>query len=231
MTQSLVPVSIPEERISVLNQAGGVVSILSALGLGGLAGWLGQRKPGWLVLAGAGLSALAGVLWIFRNPPRSVPQGADLVVAPCDGAVVRISTVLEPRYLRTPAYEVTIQVTPADVQITRAPAAGLVRYRRYQTSNEALNGNDTLWFGIHQEQGARLLMAWTASTLWHMAPGILHQPITALADLEDTVERGQITGHLPLGGEVTVYVPATAQITIAPGVQLRAGETILARQR
>ncbi|MFZ2487961.1 MAG: phosphatidylserine decarboxylase [Anaerolineae bacterium] len=230
MTQSLVPVVIPEERISVLNQAGGVVSILSALGLSGLAGWLGQRKPGWLVLAGAGLSALAGVLWIFRNPPRSVPQGADLVVAPCDGAVVRVNTVLEPRYLRAPAYEVTIQITPADVQITRAPAAGFVRYRRYQTSNETASGNDTLWFGIHQEQGARLLMAWTASTLWHRAPGILDQPITVLADLEDAVARGQVTGHLPLGGEVTVYVPVTAQIAVGPGVHVRAGETVLARQ-
>lgn len=217
-----------EEQISASEQASGVITLLGAAGLAGLVGWLLRRKPGWLVMTAASLSALAGVYWLFRNPPRHIPLGPQLVVAPCDGEVRQIALVQELRFLKALAYQVTIRVRPGDVQVTRAPATGVVRYRRYQPGGQAGQRNDALWIGIRQQDGARVLVKLTASSFWRVTPAFVGRRITALADLEDGVQQGQVTGHLPLGGEVQVYIPATAQIEVQPGTRVQAGATTLA---
>jgi phosphatidylserine decarboxylase len=232
MTRNAFPMNgaIPsEQQISVWEQAGGVSALLVIASLTGIAGWLWRRRPGWLALAAASLSALAGVGWIFRNPPRQVPPGAGLVVAPCDGEVRRIALVQEPRFLKAPACQVTVQVRPGEVQVTRAPIAGVVRYRRYQPRGQAGQRDDTLWIGLRQHDGAQALVRLTASPFWRAMPPFIGRRITALLDLEDTFDQGQVTGHLPLGGQVDVFVPATAQVTATAGMRVQAGETVLAQ--
>jgi phosphatidylserine decarboxylase len=232
MTRNAFPThgAIPsEQQISVWEQAGGVSALLAIASLTGIAGWLWRRRPGWLALAAASLSALAGLGWIFRNPPRQIAPEAGLVVAPCDGEVRRIVQVQEPRFLKAPAWQVTIRVRPGEVQVTRAPVAGVVRYRRYQSREQAGQRDDTLWMGMRQPDGAKVLVKLTASPFWRAMPPFVGRRITALLDLEDTVDRGQVTGHLPLGGQVDVFVPATAQVTAAPGLRVQAGGTVLAQ--
>jgi phosphatidylserine decarboxylase len=232
MTRNAFPTNgaIPsEQKISVLEQAGGVSALLAIGSLAGIAGWLWRRRLGWLALAAANLSALAGVAWLFHNPPRQIPSDIGLVVAPCDGVVCRIARVQEPRFVKGPACQVTIQVRPGEVQVTRAPAGGVVRYRRYQPHGQAGQRDDTLWMGLRQPDGVKVLVQLTASPFWRAMPPFIGRRITALLDLEDTVDRGQVTGHLPLGGQVDVFVPATAQVTAEPGLRVRAGETVLAQ--
>jgi phosphatidylserine decarboxylase len=218
-----------EQQISALQQASGVSVLLTIACLTGIVGWLWRRRPSWLALATASLSALAGVAWIFRNPLRQIPPEAGLVVAPCDGEVRQIAWAQEPRFLKAPACQVTIRVRPGDVQVARAPAAGVVRYRRYQPRGQAGQRDDTLWMGMRQQDGAKVLVKLTASPFWRVMPPFVGRRITALLDLEDITAQGQTTGHLPLGGDVDVFVPATALVTAQPGSRVRAGETVLAQ--
>lgn len=226
---SHLPIIAPEHHISALQQAGGVISLLAAVGLVGLAGWVWRRRPAWLALAGASFSALAGVLWIFRNPDRSTAGGLGQAVAPCDGQVRSVALVWEPRFLKTQAQRVAIKVRPGDVQITRAPVEGMVRYRRYQPLGQAGAADDTLWIGIRQPDGARVLIRLSASPFWRVLPPFIGRRITALLELEDAVQQGQVIGHLPLGGEVEIYLPTTTQMAIEPAERVRAGETVLAQ--
>jgi phosphatidylserine decarboxylase len=218
-----------EDQISALDQAGGVIALLGALGLAGLAGWLLKRQRRWLILAAVSQSALTGLFWLFRNPTRRSPQDPNLVAAPCDGDVRGVTMVQEERFLKAPAYQVTIRVRPGDVQIMRAPIEGFVRYRCYQTGGSTEARDDVIWFGTRQPDNGRVLVQLTSSGFWRIMPRHHGRRITVLPDLEDSVQQGQITGHLPLGGEVQVYVPVTAQIAVGPGVHTRAGETVLAR--
>ncbi|HSN78247.1 MAG TPA: phosphatidylserine decarboxylase [Anaerolineae bacterium] len=226
---SVSPIIPPEHHISALEQASGVMSLLAGAGVVGTIGWLLRRKAAWLALAGASFSALAGVLWIFRNPARSTAGGPSLAVAPCDGQVGSIALIHEPRFLKAPAYKVIIRVRPGDVQVTRAPVEGIVHYRRYEPRGQAGATDDALWIGIRQPEGAKVLLKLSASPFWRAMPAFVGRRITLLPDLEDRVQQGQVTGHLPLGGEVQVYIPVNAQVTVEPGERLRAGESVLAR--
>lgn len=223
------PIVPPNFHISAMEQAGGVMGLLAAAGVTGTIGSLWRRKPVWLALAGASFSALAGVLWIFRNPGRSTAGGLRLIVAPCDGQVHDVAIVSEQRFLKAPAYRITIRVRPGDVQVLRAPIAGIVRYRRYQPRGQAGAADDTLWIGIRQQAGARVLIQLSANPFWRVVPSFVGRRITALPELEDTVQQGQVIGHLSLGGEIAIYLPATAQVAVELGTLVRAGEMLLAR--
>ena len=205
------------------------MGLLAAAGVTGSAGWLWRRKPAWLALAGASASALAGVLWIFRNPDRCTAGGPGLAVAPCDGQVSSVALIEEPRFLKSQARRITIRVRPGDVQVTRAPVEGIVRYRRYRPRGLAGAADDTLWIGIRQQAGARVLIQLSANPFWRVVPSFVGRRITALPELEDAVQQGQVIGHLPLGGEIAIYLPATAQVAVEPGTRVRAGEMLLTR--
>src|SRR3989441_9499843 len=69
--------------------------------------------------------------WFFRNPPRRVPDGANLVVSPGDGRVLAVAAAEEPRFLKARAVRVSIFLSPLDVHINRKPFAGLVKAGAY----------------------------------------------------------------------------------------------------
>lgn len=218
-----------DDPISALEQGGGLLSLLAALALAGLVGWRRQRAAAWLALTGAGLAGLAAVAWIFRNPTRRGPADSDLALAPCDGEVIAVAEVQEPRFLKAAAWQITVRVRPSQVQVLRAPVGGIVRTRRYLPAGQEGQRDDALLLGVQQRDGGRVLVRLQASGFWRRLPTYAGRRITLLPDLEDALQPGQVSGHLPLGGLVQIYLPQTSHLAIAQGQHLRGGETILAR--
>ena len=70
--------------------------------------------------------------WFFRNPPRVIPQGAGLVVAPGDGKVLAIEEEFEPRYIKDRAFGSQIFLNVFDVHINRMPCEGTIEDIQYQ---------------------------------------------------------------------------------------------------
>src|SRR5437870_12860780 len=50
--------------------------------------------------------------WFFRNPPRRVPDGANLVVSPGDGHVLAVASAEARRFLKARAVRVGIFLSP-----------------------------------------------------------------------------------------------------------------------
>src|SRR3989442_13265126 len=63
--------------------------------------------------------------WFFRNPPRRVPDGANLVVSPGDGRVLAVGGGGGPRCRKARAGGVGIFSSPLRGDRNRTPLAGL----------------------------------------------------------------------------------------------------------
>src|ERR1035438_3309557 len=98
-----------------------------ALGLivaGVLVGWI--ARPLWALVPV--LLALF-FLWFFRDPERSIPDGAGAVVSPGDGKVTDVSWVTVGGEKQS---RISIFLSVFDVHVNRSPIAGVVRDIRYQ---------------------------------------------------------------------------------------------------
>lgn len=222
---------LPEYRISALEQAAPplVLAVLAA-GLS-TAHWIRRRSGLSLALAALFASLAGALLWIYRNPDRRPPQQQDLVLAPCDGQVIAVSNMVEYRYVNSPAYFIRIAVDITDVQVNRAPIGGVTGYRRYETALPAAGNRppDSNWLGIERDDQIRVLLRQVASPLWQSVPWQAARRIICWPDLGDRVSPGQVIGHLPLGGQMELYVPATAKMRVRAGQVMRGGETVIAR--
>ena len=69
------------------------------------------------------------VVWFYRDPERSVPEGEGLFTSPADGRVVEISDAEHP--FTGPALKVGIFMNVFSVHVNRAPCMGRVDYLEY----------------------------------------------------------------------------------------------------
>jgi phosphatidylserine decarboxylase len=218
---------LPPERIAATEQAGGVLVLFALAWLTGLAGWLATRQRPWLAPILASSAIAGGILWVFRNPVRPPASTRRSVLAPNDGRVQRVDVVREEHFIHGPATRIVLQVTPRDVQVTRAPLAGLVRLRRYESGKDSTQADDTLWLGIKGDT-TRLLLRQVASPRWRRLPAHWARRMLCWPDLEDTVQAGQVIGHLTLGGTVEVFIPIAATIRVRAGQAVLGGQTVMA---
>jgi len=84
---------------------------------------------GWPVVAGILAAVALAFLAFFRDPERTAPALPGAVLAPADGKVMGIAEV-EDRWVGR-AVRLSIFLSPLDVHVNRAPAAGLVRDVEY----------------------------------------------------------------------------------------------------
>ncbi len=202
--------------------------LLALTWLVGVLGWLTTRRRLWLAPVLASPAIAGGILWIFRNPTRQPAPNGRAVLVPNDGLVRRVAMVQEERFLHGPAMCITIQVSTRNVQVTRAPLGGMVRWRRYEPAEPARRTDDAIWLGIKGSDGTRVAMRQTASPLWRRVPFYWARRFVLWPDQEDALRAGQTVGHLTLGGTVEVYIPCTATIRVRPGQSVVGGETVLA---
>src|SRR2546427_4694683 len=85
---------------------------LALAGVPAVAAW----ALGWTAAGSLFGAVMLFTGWFFRNPPRRVPDGANLVVSPGDGRVLAVAAAEEPRFLKARAVRVSIFLSPLDVR-------------------------------------------------------------------------------------------------------------------
>ncbi len=94
---------------------------------------------GWPWLAWPALAAGAFMAFFFRDPERLPPAVSEAVLAPADGRVVEVVPFTEWQGAEgEPLTRVGIFLSPLDVHINRAPAAGTVAQIQLTASPLAL---------------------------------------------------------------------------------------------
>ncbi|MEY3905326.1 MAG: hypothetical protein RIR59_149 [Pseudomonadota bacterium] len=188
---------------------------------------------GWSFFAWIFAGLTLWVLAFFRDPIRSVPQGDALVVAPADGMVTLIQTVMPPREIAgedgladEPMVRVSIFMSVFDVHINRSPIAGTIRKIEYIAGkflnadlDKASEDNERQHFLVERGDGVRVGFTQIA--------GLVARRIVPLSKVGDVVTAGERIGLIRFGSRVDVYLPKGTAPKVALGQRCVAGETIL----
>ena len=178
----------------------------------------------WLGAAVALLGAFTA--FFFRDPERAIPVGADVVVAPADGRVVRIAAAPEGNPVGPGAQQVSIFLSIFDVHINRAPAAGRVASVEYHEGeflpafdHDASHRNERNEVVLERD-GQRIAFTQIA--------GLIARRIVFRPGVGDELERGQRVGMIRFGSRVDLVLPQGARLAVAVGDRVRGGASVLA---
>jgi phosphatidylserine decarboxylase len=196
-----------------------------AAGLTLIAAWLG-----WVPVAAAAAILTLFTSWFFRNPPRAIPRGPHLVVAPGDGIVLAVEEEFEPRYLKDRSIRISIFLNVFDVHINRIPCDGVVEDIQYQpglflvaSKPHATLKNEQNAVMIKTVEGAKVLCVQVA--------GLIARRIVCWLSPKEPAVRGERYGLIRFGSRMDTYLPVGTAIKIAIGDRVTGGETVLGELR
>ena len=191
-----------------------------------LAAIVWPRLPSLLLLL------LLAVVWVslmffFRDPERTGPYGAHLVLSPADGRVLLVDEAEEREFLMGRSRRVGIFLSLLDVHVNRSPISGLVEFVRHQPGRfhqafrpQASQENEHNLLGIVDGED-RVLVKQIA--------GILARRVVCRVRPGDRLTAGERFGLIKFGSRVEVYLPYQYEICVRHDDRVKAGVTVIAR--
>jgi phosphatidylserine decarboxylase len=180
------------------------------------------RRPRWALPLGALAAFFA---FFFRDPERRVPVEPDAVISPADGRVI-VAGEPEPTAPKGCWRQISIFLSPTDVHVNRAPVAGRTmrvdyrpgRYLPAYKTGAAENEQNEIWFDHHGEP-----------VVCRQITGVLVRRVVCRLVPGQPVYAGDRLGVMKFGSRFDVFLPERAEVLVAVGERVRAGETIIAR--
>lgn len=172
------------------------------------------------------------VVWFFRDPPRTIPQGPGLVLSPADGKVAEITRLEHDAFFGGPAVRIGIFLSIFNVHLNRSPAAARVIALRY-FPGKFLNAmkpasaveNESMWIGLEAEDPPhrrfvvrQIAGAYARRIVCPLRPG-------------DVLAAGAKIGMIKLGSRTELILADEPGLRIEArlGQRVKAGIAILAR--
>ena len=183
---------------------------------------------GWRAGASGALVLSLLVVLFFRDPPRHIPKGEGLILAPADGTVVQVTRYLGDE-LEGPATQISVFLSVLDVHVNRAPFASVVErvdYRpgafRLAWQHEASGAN---------EQNLILLKAPEGRLLVKQIAGFIARRIVCRVVPGQKLEAGERIGMIRFGSRVDLIVPARVELSVKPGDHVKGGSSVVGALR
>jgi phosphatidylserine decarboxylase len=165
------------------------------------------------------------MLYFFRDPERTVPEGRNLFIAPADGKVIVTRDVRESRYLNRDVKQVSIFMSPFDVHVNRIPCDGKVKSVQHTKGaflaayrDEASLRNENIEIVLETRYGDILV---------RQVAGLLARRAVCRKKEGDIVQRGERYGIIKFSSRVDIYLPKETKIMVRLDGRVRAGETVL----
>ena len=175
---------------------------------------------GWWFFAALFVGLALFMAYFFRDPQRTIPNEANIIVSAADGKVTRIEERENGKF-------VSVFLSPVDVHINRAPIAGKVtKVELFQgkkapaTSNEASQTNERNAITI---EGEKMTVVCTQIV------GILARRIVCWSKAGDNLLIGEKYGLIKFGSRTDLLMPKNVEIAVKVGDRVTGGETIIAR--
>jgi phosphatidylserine decarboxylase len=175
---------------------------------------------GFWILAVAFAILTLFMAYFFRDPRRTIPTEADIIVSAADGKVTRIEENDEGKL-------VSVFLSPLDVHINRSPIAGKIIEVDYirgkkvpATRNDASFINERNSIKIEGEK---------ITVICTQIAGIVARRIVCWNKLGDNLEIGQKYGLIKFSSRTDLLMPKNVEILVKIGDRVVGGETIIAK--
>jgi len=180
------------------------------------------------VFAALGLWAVL----FFRDPRRTPPVGADLILAPADGRVDDIAELESCPWFEGPAVRVGIFLSLFNVHLNRAPIHARVLGLLYSPGERRA----TYRVGSLEDNEQLVTLFETAGVTprpfaVRQISGPAARRIVCELKPEQEVRAGQRFGLIKFGSRTELFLPrgSALELRIPIGARVRAGETVLGR--
>jgi phosphatidylserine decarboxylase len=184
----------------------------------------------WEPLGWIGVILTIWCYYFFRDPKRSVPQNAGLLVSPADGVVSLIERAVPPEGLGLgpeALVRVSVFMSVFNCHVNRAPIAGKVTavvYRPGKFFNASLDKaseeNERNSLAIELPDGRKIAVVQIA--------GLVARRILCWTKPGDNLATGERFGLIRFGSRLDVYLPDGVEPQVALGQTMVAGETVIA---
>jgi phosphatidylserine decarboxylase len=198
----------------------GIYYALGMLLVAAVLGWLTHS----LFLALIPLLLAAFFLWFFRDPERTIPAGAGLVISPADGKITDVSST---QLNGVPCTRISIFLNVFDVHVNRSPISGVIKsavYKRGQFMNAMAEAS-----ADDNEQNIVTVEGEGMTVVFKQIAGLLARRIVFNHKPGETVARGQRVGLIKFGSRTDVIFPQPAEISVKLGDRVKGGASILAK--
>lgn len=163
------------------------------------------------------------VFSFFRNPERTIPGDAGLIVCPADGRVV---VVKDEENGGRAGKRISIFLAIWNVHVNRAPAAGTITRLDYKPGKFLAAWDENASF--QNEQNVFVQSTEHGEIVYKQIAGWVARRVVAWKKAGDTVARGERIGLVRFGSRVDVWLPVEAQIAVKVGDNVKGGSSVLA---
>lgn len=204
-------------------------SVAVLLGLVGAA-WIGKVAGGFVwdhpvILVAPWALFVFAVLYGFRDPDPIEPNDRNAIVSPAHGKVDVIEEAVEDDYMKGVCKRISIRVSLLDVQVQRAPIAGVVAHLEHHraTRKDVASTRENLLLGFDAIGRARTKLA------VRLICGRWGHRIVPWIRAGDVVSRSARIGMTRPGWRVDLYLPREVKMQVNPGDEVAGGQSVVAR--
>ncbi len=190
--------------------------------------------PVWVIFTAESifLVVLVWVLAFFRDPPRNIISGPNVILAPADGCVTDVETIDGDSVFEGPAIKIGIFLSIFNVHINRVPCAvkvDKITYKKGRYKN-ALNPES----GRVNESNDILMTMLDAPkdpVLVRQISGAIARRIVCRAQPGQEFSGGRKFGMIKFGSRTELYIPVRQNVKclVKVGDKVKAGLTVLLR--
>jgi phosphatidylserine decarboxylase len=180
----------------------------------------------WQIAIVLALLALA-MVFFFRDPKRQPPTEKDVIVAPADGRVTKVSRIASEQAGTDTL--VSIFLSPLDVHINRAPIGGVIRDVRYLPGKFLMATNENA--SLVNEQNTLTIDGEKITVICKQIAGILARRVVCWKKTGDTLLLGERFGLIKFSSRTDVILPPQVEVLVREGTRVKGGTTIIGRIR
>lgn len=176
------------------------------------------------------------IIFFFRVPERTRPQGDGLVTSIADGKVVIINKVFEKEYLKRECIQVSVYMNFFNVHTNFWPFDGTVSYYKYHPGKYLLaflpkssELNEHASAAVRYGDASYAGPGAGTEILFKQIAGTFARRIVNYAHVGDSFEGGDQCGVIKFGSRLDIFLPTDAEICVKLGEKVESVSSVIAK--